>query len=167
MDDNADFFVGFLVWGVFWVVIGAVVGRVIGAARNNPKGGLMLGAILGPIGWLLAFFSDDRPECPQCKNRVQPGARICPHCGFVPGGDGRSEIKVPSIAAEDKQCPFCAETIKKAAIKCRYCGSDLSAQYEPAQPVSCPLCNQGISRENIVTGENFCPACGGTFIAET
>jgi len=29
---------------------------------------------------------------------------------------------------DEKVCPFCAETIKKAAIKCRHCNSDISSQ---------------------------------------
>lgn len=36
--------------------------------------------------------------------------------------------KPPAPADDLRDCPFCAEPVKKAAIKCKHCGSELTPQ---------------------------------------
>jgi hypothetical protein len=43
------------------------------------------------------------------------------------------------LGPDEKVCPFCAETIKKAAVKCRYCQSELPAGEVLAPPPPVPI----------------------------
>jgi len=48
----------------------------------------------------------------------------------------RSEAQ--QVVPQDRVCPFCAETVKAAAIVCRFCGRDLPALPPPPEPEKKP-----------------------------
>jgi len=42
------------------------------------------------------------------------------------------------LESDERPCPFCAENIKAAAIKCRFCGADVAPTIVDAPPAPLP-----------------------------
>ena len=92
---------------LFWGVIFGGVGQMIAARRGmRASKGILLGLLLGPIGWILLAVlptSDAEQErshqrqghkrCPQCAEWVKRGAKVCRFCGYA----GRSAASGPNI----------------------------------------------------------------------
>lgn len=60
----------------------AAIGAAIGYVKGRWLAGLVWGAALGPIGWVVAvLMRSGLVECPECAARNQPHARRCRRCG--------------------------------------------------------------------------------------
>lgn len=106
-----------LIAGIIWMVIAAnadvsvatgLGGRVnnlgLMADRSNQT---MIGGIIGIAGLLMVIF----------------------------GGKKSESAGVAAVALDDgRPCPFCAEPIKHAAIRCKHCSADIEAVTRTVSP---------------------------------
>lgn len=108
---------------LIWVIVGGLVGSLAGRARGRESEGVKLGAVLGPIGWLIMLCaSDKRLRCNECGGVVIEGARKCLHCGSViekmfdvrcPACGERGRLR-ESLMNEQIECPKCKRTFAAA-----------------------------------------------------
>ena len=71
-------------WAIAFTVVGAVVGYAIGKRKQTVTRDVLLGAALGPIGWVISLLlpaPKPKPQCPACKGKTDAGDAHCRHCG--------------------------------------------------------------------------------------
>lgn len=72
--------------GILWLVIGALIGVYAAQKKGfSTAGGLIGGALLGPLAILMFFVSgvssrNESRKCPFCAEFVKAEATVCKHC---------------------------------------------------------------------------------------
>lgn len=68
--------------GALWIIVGVVIGMLAAGNRGfSIIGGLIGGALLGPLAVLMFLCSSGKKRCPFCAEWIQEKAKLCPHCG--------------------------------------------------------------------------------------
>lgn len=88
---------------IVWVVCGALSMAVASDKGRSGCGWGILGFLFGPLGLLAAAMMSPNAQAKQAQTErvgLESGALV--------------------------KCPMCAETIKREARKCRFCGTEIS-----------------------------------------
>ncbi len=72
------------IWALVLTVVCGAVGALIGKRKNAVARDAILGAALGPIGWIISLclpVAKPKPACRVCRKPVEAGDAHCRHCG--------------------------------------------------------------------------------------
>lgn len=122
---------------VLWVAFGLLCAVIAPGRGRSGFAWFLLGFAFGPFG-LIALLALGRVD-------------------DVPLATGPAEH-----SHDTRACPWCAETIKIAAVVCKHCGRDVEAPQPAAArvvtPSRCPSCATFQK-----PGAQTCPSCGTDF----
>lgn len=111
-----------------WLLYGLLIWPVALVHILLVKGGQDTLAPSGPPKQATTHPHKELPSsaCKKCGHNKYEHLRICPYCRYDKLDDPES------LYSTERDCPYCAEPIKKKAIKCKHCGSKVEPIGETA-----------------------------------
>lgn len=100
-----------------WVVLSIVAGAIASGKGRNGIGVFFLSLLLSPLVGLIVAGFMQRAETIDQAQAARSGA-----------------------AGDYRKCPFCAEAIRREAVKCKHCGSEVAPllSLTPQSPAPAP-----------------------------